>query len=88
MGTKKDPGRFDCYRAAEDDEPMFVLLARDPLAPELVRQWAAKRAGSTGLTEKVTEALKAADEMDEWRAKNCSITQPTTQACTTDEAAQ
>jgi hypothetical protein len=31
MGTKSNPGPFDCYAKAEPDEPMFVLLARDPL---------------------------------------------------------
>lgn len=40
MGTKQAPGAFDCYKAARDDEVMFVLLARDPLAPMLVDLWA------------------------------------------------
>lgn len=39
MSTKLNPGAFDCHGAALPDEPMFVLLARDPLAPALVRQW-------------------------------------------------
>lgn len=43
MGTKNNPGSFDCYANAEPDEPMFTLLARDPLAPGLVRIWAALR---------------------------------------------
>lgn len=43
MGTKLKPGAFDCYDAAEDDEPMFVLLARDEAAPERVEEWARKR---------------------------------------------
>lgn len=43
MGTKNKPGEFDCYDAAEDDEPMFVLLARDPIAPDRVEDWAHKR---------------------------------------------
>ena len=34
MGTKNNPGQFDCYRNAEPDEPMFVLLARDERAPQ------------------------------------------------------
>jgi len=67
MGTKNSPGAFDCYAAAESDEPMFVLLARDPLAASLVREWAALRAARTGATPKVVEALKAADAMDDWR---------------------
>ena len=39
MGTKNDPAPFDCYANAEPDEPMFVLLARDGVAPATVRQW-------------------------------------------------
>jgi hypothetical protein len=31
MGTKNNPGSYDGHKAAESDEPMFVLLARDPL---------------------------------------------------------
>lgn len=45
MGTKRNPGEFDCYAAADIDEPMFVLLGRDPLAPAMVRIWAAIRGG-------------------------------------------
>ena len=44
MGTKNDPAPFDCYANAEPDEPMFVLLARDRVAPDTVRMWAALRA--------------------------------------------
>lgn len=40
MGTKNNPGKFDCYDAALPDEPMFVLLARDPV----VREWVRRRA--------------------------------------------
>lgn len=40
MGTKNNPGTFDCYANAKPDEPMFVLLARDKKAPEIVRAWA------------------------------------------------
>lgn len=43
MGTKNNPGQFDCYEAAEDDEPMFVLLARDALAPDTIEDWARRR---------------------------------------------
>lgn len=72
MGTKENPGRFDCYTNAEADEPMFVLLGRDPQASRLVRQWATERANRTGYTDKVSEALRVADEMDNWRNKNCA----------------
>ncbi len=43
MGTKINPGKFDCYAAALPDEPMFVLLARDPDFERLVRSWATRR---------------------------------------------
>lgn len=29
MGTKNNPGEFDCYANAAPDEPMFILLGRD-----------------------------------------------------------
>lgn len=46
MGTKNNPGEFDCCKAAEPDEPTFVLLARDPAAANLVMAWAAIRSGN------------------------------------------
>lgn len=26
MGSKNNPGKYDCYEAADPDEPMFILL--------------------------------------------------------------
>jgi len=46
MGTKTNPGRFDCLAKARDDEEMFPLLDRDPLAPYLVSIWAWVRHGN------------------------------------------
>ena len=40
MGTKANPGKFNCYAKAADDEPIFVLRASDPLAPDVVGYWA------------------------------------------------
>lgn len=45
MGTRLNPGRFDCAAAALDDEPTFTLLARDPLAGFLVSIWSSIRNG-------------------------------------------
>ncbi len=45
MGTKNNPGAYDCYANAEPDEPMFILLARDLTAEFLVAAWTAIRAG-------------------------------------------
>lgn len=53
--TKNDPGKFDCHAKAADDEPLFTLRAKDPVAPHLVRAWRFLRAG---------ELLKAVHEMD------------------------
>lgn len=70
MGTKNNPGEFDCYANAEPDEPMFVLLARDKHAPELVRQWAQLRLADGEDARKVAEATICADRMERWRKEN------------------
>jgi hypothetical protein len=71
MGTKNSPGKFDCYQAADPDEPMFVLLGRDEKAPGIIREWVEKRSLKRDLEagshlphdEKALEALRCADEM-------------------------
>ena len=68
MGTKNNPGRFDCYASAAPDEPLFVLLARDPLAPIIVESLASLRAHAAGNPSKVAEAKACATAMREWRA--------------------
>ncbi len=67
MGTKNNPGKFDCYANADPDEPMFVLLSRDPLAPILVRLWADLREHTAGNPSKVLEARTCALNMETWR---------------------
>lgn len=76
MGTKNNPGEYDCYAKAEPDEPIFVLLGRDPLAPELVRMWAEERQGMIDRGEKpasdaakIEEAEALAAEMEAWWRK-------------------
>lgn len=66
MGTKNNPGSFDCYKNALPDEPMFILLARDPEAPLLIRLWANIRR-RIGDDLKAEEAEKCASEMESWR---------------------
>ena len=68
--SKNNPGKWDCYAKAHPDEPMFVLLARDPLAPELVRQWAFRRWHEGKDLPKAVEALNCANAMDNWRLAN------------------
>lgn len=72
MSTKANPGPFDCYEEAEDDEPMFVLLARDESAPVLVRLWAELRALGGGELVKVEEAREVAEQMENWRLQHRS----------------
>ena len=79
MGTKNDPGEYDCYENAEPDEPMFVLLARDPHAPPIVRAWADyyESEGLEGFdekpsedrTRKAAEARACAKSMEQWLKK-------------------
>lgn len=70
MGTKNNPGHFDCYDNADPDEPMFVLLGRDAMAPSLVREWAEWRMKNGERADKVLEALTCADAMEAWRKTN------------------
>lgn len=66
MGTKNNPGTFDCYANADNDEPMFVLLGRDPMAPSLVEAWADYREANGETMGKVDEARRCASSMREW----------------------
>lgn len=69
MGTKNNPGQFDCY---DPNEPMFVLLARDPSAPMLVRLWAHIRSQRGGDEAKVKEAETCANAMVAWQSEERS----------------
>lgn len=67
MGSKRNPGAFDCYAAAHPDEPMFVLLGRDRHAPMLVTLWALLRELDGEDASKVAEARECALRMRTWR---------------------
>lgn len=75
MATKRDPGAFDCYKAALPDEPFFTLLARDPAAPDTLRVWAAervrhKKTETPDDQDRIEIAYRDAEEMERWRAAN------------------
>jgi hypothetical protein len=77
MGTKLNPGKFDCYENALPDEPMFTLLGRDLSAPNRVREWADERKQNIRAhlcpqsdIALVQEARQCADSMANWRAEN------------------
>jgi len=77
MGSKNNPGKFDCYANAMPDEPMFVLLARDPDFSRLVNEWADKRERDISCGERpkedcalVIEARTCAAMGSNWRRMN------------------
>lgn len=66
MGTKNNPGTYDCYANAHPDEPMFVLLGRDPFGGALVRLWAEARETWKPGDKKIAEAVECSRAMDYW----------------------
>jgi hypothetical protein len=65
-----------CINRAADDEPVFVLRAHDPCAPEIVREWAdayATRKEENGgvmndeQRAKYQEARALATQMEVWQ---------------------
>ena len=69
MSTKANPSPNDCYTKAEPDEPMFVLLGRDPAAPFTVLFWAKMRLLMFGTSDQVTEANQCAEQLRDWASK-------------------
>lgn len=77
MGTKNNPGKFDCYEKALPDEPVFVVLARDPEFARLVRNWAESRSRAIACGDRpetdggmVLEAYDVATRGERWRKEN------------------
>lgn len=77
MAIKEIEEREGCFAKALPDEPMFVLLARDRQAPDLVWQWAQTRLDQLrdGLRSmddlpQVMEAFACAAAMKKWREAN------------------
>lgn len=77
MGSKLNPGKFDFYENALPDEPIFVLLARDDSAPELIEGWAGQRIYDMAVGKRprsdmdlVEEAQNCAKNMRRWREDN------------------
>ena len=72
MGTKERPGKHDAYTKANLNEPLFTLIARDPMASILVDLWADIEEHKEGNTQKVAEARSCAASMRRWRAKRAT----------------
>ncbi len=75
MGTKNNPGAFDCFANAEPDEPMFILLGRDPVAGLVVELWAWLRVEMGKENDDdpmILEAKACAKALREWAVVNRS----------------
>lgn len=60
-----------CLNKARAEEPLFVLRAKDPEAPDTVRTWANNaRTRGTHEPEKIAEAFAAAEAMETYRREN------------------
>lgn len=77
MGTRTTELRDGCFARALDDEPMFVLLARDESAPGVVDAWADNREHEIHNNRRpssdlavVQEARQCARNMRAWREAN------------------
>lgn len=80
MGTKAEELVDGCFARAAADEPLFVLRARDPLAPQIVRKWADRfrtahlnhntqgRALAKAIL-KYEDAMDTASKMEAWNSK-------------------
>lgn len=73
MGTKQEPGEYDCHAMAKPDEPLFTLLARDSDAASIVKLWAFLRMQQIELgirpesdRAQVSEAMRCATDMEIW----------------------
>ena len=62
-----------CLNRAKDDEPVFVLLARDFVAPSTIEYWAFHRCVN-GKNQpgdpQIVDALALAQRMREWKRNN------------------
>lgn len=60
-----------CLNKAADEEPVFVLRAKDAAAPNTIRCWAEERM-ERGLNiasdQKIVDALAIAERMEQWQA--------------------
>jgi hypothetical protein len=53
-----------------EDEPVFLLRAKDKTAPNIVRKWAMEQVNQGSEDPCIEVALKWADTMEEWQKVN------------------
>jgi hypothetical protein len=64
MGTKTEPGDYDCYAKLEPDEPYFLLRGKDPVAPYLTMMWAASRNGDWSGMLDLVESMRLSKDVN------------------------
>jgi hypothetical protein len=67
MGTKNNPGDFDCYAKLAPDEPYFIVRGQDILAPGVVRRWATLALEAGVDRAKIAEAERVAYDMERYQ---------------------
>lgn len=65
--TEFDKANNTRIQEADDDEPLFVIQARDIGAPYILQQWADMVVGMGGAEARAMEAIECAHKMIEWR---------------------
>ena len=64
--TKHDNARL---ANAADDEPLFVIRAKDDIAPSVVEFWADELEANGGSEEKARQARDLAAQMQAWQGR-------------------
>ncbi len=74
MSTKSDNllRPSSCLNKTRNDEPLFILRANDPTAPQTVRLWAAMNADRRS-PDKLAEAMHVAEDMEKWNASQPKV---------------
>ena len=67
MGTKNDPGKFDCYAKLAPNEPYFVLRAQDRTASYVVEAWVKAAAANGCPPAKLDSARRVATAMRKYQ---------------------
>jgi hypothetical protein len=65
-----NPDLLDGHSPIAEDEPVFLLRARDVLAPGTVRYWASSLEGVRGNQARIQLARDWALEMEKWQQVN------------------
>lgn len=72
MATKEVELETGCLSKVDGDEPVFVLRAKDTMAPTVVRIWAMFADIAGVFPAKTDEARELAHQMDVWQREHGS----------------